>query len=67
MTMPIRAVLLGCGALAEILAARVYPRITDVIQVVAAVDLSLERARAVGDGLGCARAGGGGAALTRPC
>jgi predicted dehydrogenase len=52
MTMPIKAALLGCGALAEILAARVYPRVTDSVNVVAAVDVSLERARAVGDGLG---------------
>lgn len=52
MQMPIKTALLGCGALAEILAARVYPRITESVQVVAAVDTRLERARSVGDRVG---------------
>jgi predicted dehydrogenase len=52
MQMPIKTALLGCGALAEILATRVYPRITESVQVVAAVDTRLERARTVGERLG---------------
>jgi UDP-N-acetylglucosamine 3-dehydrogenase len=44
MPSPVRVALLGCGALAEILADRVYPAVRDEVQVVAAVDVVEERA-----------------------
>ncbi|HET8673235.1 MAG TPA: Gfo/Idh/MocA family oxidoreductase, partial [Thermoleophilaceae bacterium] len=47
-----RVALLGCGALAEILAERVYPAARDVVEVAAAVDLRSERAEELGRRLG---------------
>jgi predicted dehydrogenase len=41
---PVRLCLLGCGALAEILADRVYPAVRDEVRVVAAVDVVEKRA-----------------------
>ncbi len=52
MAAPLRLALLGCGALAEILADRVYPRVSDCVKVVAAVDIAPGRAAAVGERLG---------------
>ncbi len=52
MAAPLRLALLGCGALAEILADSVYPRVTDSVKVVAAIDITPERAKAVGETLG---------------
>ena len=49
---PLRIALLGCGALAEILAEQVYPRVTDSVKVVAAIDIAPERATALGETLG---------------
>jgi predicted dehydrogenase len=43
----VRLALLGCGTLGEILAERVYPRVRDVAQVAAVVDLRPERAEAL--------------------
>ncbi len=48
----LRLALLGCGALAEILAKRVYPGMRDVVEIAAAVDLRSERAEALGQRLG---------------
>lgn len=52
MAPPLRVALLGCGALAEILAERVYPMVRDEIQVVAAVDVVEARARLLAARLG---------------
>jgi predicted dehydrogenase len=52
MAAPLNVALLGCGALAEILARRVYPQVTQSIRITAAVDISRERANAVGKLLG---------------
>jgi predicted dehydrogenase len=52
MSSTVKVALLGCGALAEILAERVYPRVRDRLEVVAAVDISLDRANAIGEKLG---------------
>lgn len=52
MTAPLNVALLGCGALADILARRVYPQVTQSIRITAAVDVSRERADAVGKLLG---------------
>lgn len=48
----LRVALLGCGALAEVLAERVYPQAAGVVEVAAAVDLRLERAERLGGTLG---------------
>jgi predicted dehydrogenase len=48
----LRVALLGCGTLAEILADRVYPQTAETVEVVAAVDLREDRARAIGSRLG---------------
>jgi predicted dehydrogenase len=52
MAAPLRIALLGCGALAEILAEQVYPSVIDSVKVVAAIDIAPERAKAVGGTLG---------------
>ena len=52
MPSPVRLALLGCGALAEILADRVYPAIRDEVQVVAAVDVLQDRADELAERLG---------------
>lgn len=52
MPRPVRVALLGCGALAEILAERVYPAVREEVHVVAAVDVLEERARALAERLG---------------
>lgn len=44
--------LLGCGTLAEILVDQVYPAVREELQVVAAVDVRLDRAREVARRLG---------------
>jgi predicted dehydrogenase len=49
---PLRVALLGCGALAEILADRVLPGVRDDVAVVAAVDVDEHRARRVAERLG---------------
>ncbi len=49
---PLKIALLGCGALAEILVDQVYPKVTDSVEVVAAIDIASERAQAVGERLG---------------
>jgi len=48
----VRLALLGCGALAEILAERVYPAARDLVEVAATVDLRRERAEELGRRLG---------------
>ena len=52
MSSTVKVALLGCGALAEILVKRVYPRVQDRLEVVAAVDISLDRANAIAEQLG---------------
>lgn len=49
---PLSVALVGCGALAEILADRVYPQVAESVRITAAVDVSRERAEAVGKLLG---------------
>jgi predicted dehydrogenase len=51
-TDPLRVALVGCGALAEILADRVLPRLRDDVVVVAAVDVDEGRARRMAGRLG---------------
>jgi len=51
-TDPLRVALVGCGALAEILADRVLPAVADRVVVVAAVDVDSDRARRLADRLG---------------
>jgi predicted dehydrogenase len=52
MARPLPVALLGCGALAEILARRVYPAARDHVEVVAAVDVRPERAERLAGMLG---------------
>lgn len=49
---PVNVALLGCGSLAEILAERVYPALTDTVRVVAAVDMRGDRAGVIAERLG---------------
>jgi predicted dehydrogenase len=49
---PLRVALLGCGALAQILATRVYPKVAGAVAPAAAVDVQPERAAALGEALG---------------
>jgi predicted dehydrogenase len=50
-TPPLRVALLGCGALAEVLSERVYPRLRHVVAVAATVDVREERAQSLGRAL----------------
>lgn len=49
---PLRIAVLGCGALAEILAEVVYPAVADAVDVRAVVDIRPDRARRLAERLG---------------